>query len=197
MESIAIKLEKCPDEYRDIVSNVPDGTKGEDIVLLGYSYYEKEIKRKFNSSQQRKLNGLVFELLIIDALHSVGIKPIGYQATLAYVPNVKFDIVLYDEKSPFVISCKTSLRERWKQAELEAEALKRVYRRGKSVLVTLSEQEGYNVQEKISSGDVNGLDQCIVVQKGKGRFNKLLSQLTKIKFKKSEPINPIKAKFFP
>ena len=56
------------------------------------------------------------------------------------------------------ISAKTTLRERCKQADLEAVALKYVHRRAKSHLVNISEPENSKLQQKIENGDVMGLD---------------------------------------
>lgn len=57
------------------------------------------------------------------------------------MPNVILDIVLYNRKSLITISAKTSLRERWKQADLEAMATKYVHREARYYVVTLSEKE--------------------------------------------------------
>jgi hypothetical protein len=76
-------------------------------------------------------------------------------AEVQFVPNAKFDLMFYThEIGPILLSAKTSLRERYKQADLEAMALRAVYRRSKTFLVTLNEQEARNVQAKIHSGDI-------------------------------------------
>jgi hypothetical protein len=59
------------------------------------------------------------------------------------------------------LSTKTTLRERYKQADLEAFALKNVHRRAKSYLVNISEDENRNLQQKIVTGDMMGLDVSI------------------------------------
>ena len=56
------------------------------------------------------------------------------------------------------ISAKTTLRERYKQTDLEAVALKYVHRRAKSFLINISEAENRKLQQKIQNGDVMGLD---------------------------------------
>ncbi|MDE7137830.1 MAG: hypothetical protein K2O29_05155 [Ruminococcus sp.] len=44
------------------------------------------------------------------------------------MPNVDFDIILYtQEQYPIALSLKTSVRERYKQADLEGVALKNMY----------------------------------------------------------------------
>lgn len=97
----------------------------------------------YNSSYKTNnaLNGVIFENLAIIALASSGIKNIYYQTELTFVPSAIFDIFLYNENRPIVISVKTSLRERWKQADLEALAIKQVHKNAKCYLLTLSINE--------------------------------------------------------
>lgn len=76
------------------------------------------------------------------------------------------------ERGPICISAKTSLRERYKQADLEAIALKYVHRRALCYLVTLDISEAKKVKEKIKSGDVIGLDKVVVATSDE--FNDLI-----------------------
>lgn len=79
------------------------------------------------------------------------------------MPNAIFDILLYNNRNHIIsLSLKTTLRERWKQADLEAFALKNVHRKSRSYLITLSEKEAQTIQKKIDSGGVLGLDQVIL-----------------------------------
>ena len=55
---------------------------------------------------------------------------------------------------------KVSLRERYKQADLEGMALRQVYRNAESYLITLSD-EAVGVTRKIENGDIAGLSGCI------------------------------------
>ena len=74
------------------------------------------------------LNGKIFELIISTIFIRENILPIYLQANVAFIPNVEYDLVLYNkEQGPISISLKTSLRERKKQADLEAIALKYVH----------------------------------------------------------------------
>jgi hypothetical protein len=84
-------------------------------------------------------------------------------AKVAFVPNVIYDLMFYStERGPICISAKTSLRERYKQADLEAIALKYVHRKALSYLVTLGAREAAGVKAKIKTGDVIGLDDVVV-----------------------------------
>ena len=57
---------------------------------------------------------------------------------------------------------RSSLRERYKQADLEAIALKYVHRKSKCYLLTLETHEIISLKEKIKKGDVIGLDDAIL-----------------------------------
>ncbi len=64
------------------------------------------------------------------------------QAKVAFIPNVNYDFVIYSKEiGPIVLSAKTSIRERYKQADLEAVALKYVHRKSESYLISLDAVE--------------------------------------------------------
>lgn len=110
------------------------------------------------------LNGSVFELIIASLLVKERIVPLYLQANVAFVPNINFDAIIYSsENGPISLSLKTSLRECYKQADLEAIALKYVHRKSKSYLLTIDANEASSVKEKIINGDVLGLDDAILV----------------------------------
>lgn len=110
--------------------------------------------------------------------------PLYMSAKVAFVPNVIYDIMFYStERGPICWSVKTSLRERYKQADLEAIALKYVHRKALSYLITLEINEARSVKAKIKSGDVIGLDDVIVATSEE--FNQLIVELKEFKF--SEP----------
>lgn len=121
---------------------------------------------KYTSADVEKtnaLNGTIFELIVETLLVKEGIVPLHIQAQIAFVPNIEFDVVLYnDENGPVALSLKTSLRERYKQADLEAIALKYVHRKARNYLVTMDEAEAASVKEKIKNGAVLGIDKVIV-----------------------------------
>src|SRR5690242_12965416 len=102
-------------------------------------FYYKKYLEIYGSNNSR--NGTILEEILVIALLREGISPIYTQATMAFVPNVIFDILLYNRKTPICISSKVSLRERWKQADVEAMALKYVHRKAKAYVLTLSENE--------------------------------------------------------
>ena len=177
--------------YSELVTHIPDGLRGSQLVLDGYAEY----RSRYNTSSpgMRATNGAVFECLILEALLAEDVSPAYYQASVEHVPNVVFDIFLYHRKTPVVLSCKTSLRERWKQAHVEGIVLKQVYGGATSVLLTLS-NEGYGVQEKIRALEVHGLDACIVIAPGRSEFDTLLERLRDYAVTTAEPVLPVEGR---
>lgn len=114
-------------------------------------------------NQTNSLNGRIFEAILATAFLKQEISPIFIQAKVVFVPNVNFDFILYSKgQGPVSISAKTSLRERYKQADLEAISLKYVHRKSQSFLITLNEEEAKSVAGKIKKGDLLGIDRVIV-----------------------------------
>lgn len=139
---------------------------------------------KNHSESNNNLNGKVFEYILATLCIREGILPIYMSVKVAFVPNVIYDLMFYTaERGPICWSVKTSLRERYKQADLEAIALKYVHRKALSYLITLEVNEARSVKAKIKSGDVIGLDDVIVATSEE--FNQLIIELKEFEF--SEP----------
>lgn len=136
------------------------------------------------------INGKVFEGLLATILFRESIEPIYVQAKLAFVPNVDFDFVLYSrEFGPVVLSAKTSLRERYKQADLEGMMLRQVHRKSRNFLVTINAVEAQGVNEKIRTGKVLGLDDVIVATDS--TFDQMIDELKSLNFYMPDPIDII------
>lgn len=131
------------------------------------------------SKPSNSLIGNMWECVINTLLYREGLLPFYRQAKVAFVPNVNFDILLYTPSFPINISLKTSLRERYKQADLEAIALKYVHRKAKSYLLTLESEEAQKCKEKVKSGDIIGLDG--IIDCNTDEINDLIGELQKIK----------------
>ena len=139
---------------------------------------------KNHKESNNNLNGKIFEYVLATLFVREGLLPLYLSARVAFVPNVIYDLMFYTaERGPICISAKTSLRERYKQADLEAIALKYVHRKALSYLVTLEENEARSVKAKIKSGDVIGLDNVVVATSQE--FNDLIKELKTYQF--SEP----------
>lgn len=154
-----------------------------------WACYKNE--RKSNPS----VNGRIFEYLIVETLSQAGIVPIYFQAKFIHVPNCEFDIVLYHNRRPVVLSAKVSLRERYKQADLEGIALRQVYRQASQHLITLSESEAKANEPKIENGDITGLDTIVVATNSE--YDDLIESLKGLELQYAEPIMPIIGKAFP
>ena len=141
------------------------------------------------------MNGRIFEYMICETLAWKDLVPFYYQAKFSLIPNCEFDIVLYHERHPIILSVKTSLRERYKQADLEGLALKQVYRSAKQYLITLSETEAQNTQKKIESGDISGIEKVIIATNPE--YDDLLDTLKKqYNFQEVKTIKPMDGKLY-
>lgn len=116
-----------------------------------------------HGTQDNNLNGKFFECILATLCAREQLLPAYLSAKVAFVPNVIYDLMFYTAaRGPICLSIKTSLRERYKQADLEAIALKYVHRKALAYLITLNPNEAKSVKAKIASGDVIGLDDVIV-----------------------------------
>ena len=133
---------------------------------MGPSEYVRYCWNNYENSgveRNNSLNGTIFELILATLFVKEGILPLHLQAQVAFVPNVNFDAVLYThETGPIGLSLKTSLRERYKQADLEAVALKYVHRKAENYLLTMDREEAESVSRKIATGAVLGLDKAVL-----------------------------------
>ena len=149
-------------------------------------YWDKyqNSKRKNNS-----IGGGFFEFIIYTLLYREGILPFYTQAKVAFVPNIEFDTILYSKERPICLSLKTSLRERYKQADLEAIALKYVHRKAQSYLLTLDSKEAKATKEKIPTGNLIGLDD--VIDCNTSQIDELIIFLKKQNFCESTKIDVV------
>ena len=151
---------------------------------VDYSTPQEYITKYWDSYQKRadknnSLNGNIWECIITTLLYRENILPFYTQAKVAFVPNIQFDVLLYTPSRPISLSLKTSLRERYKQADLEAIALRYVHRRAMSYLLTLDPSEAALCKSKINSGDIIGIDK--IIDCNTTDINKLIDDLKAIK----------------
>jgi len=155
-------------------------------IAFAWKKYQKTGARTNN------LNGAIFERILSCCLKSNGIGVVYEQARLLHIPGVSFDFVAFEEGlRPVVISAKTSLRERWKQAELEGRLLKQVYHRASCYLVTLNKKERENISRKITEQQAIGIDG--VVAADRAEFTDLIRKLGQLKYESAidyRTVNP-------
>lgn len=154
----------APNKSSKLFESLFGATSFLEVDYQSPSDYVKQYWAKYTEVRESSsLNGKMFELIIATLFIREGLLPLYLQAKVAFVPNIEFDSLLYsNECGPVAFSLKTSLRERYKQADLEAIALKYVHRKAKSYLLTLEEHECTVVNEKIRNGEVIGLNQAIL-----------------------------------
>lgn len=157
-----------------------------DYVSIYWNKYLSTPNRNSN------LNGKVFEYILATLCIREKILPLYMSAKVAFVPNVIYDLMFYTtERGPICWSVKTSLRERYKQADLESIALKYVHRKALSYLITLEENEAKSVKTKIKTGDVIGLDDVIVATSNE--FDTLVKELKEFQFEEPPTVKVIES----
>ena len=161
-------------------------SKPSEYVKMFWDKYENQSERNAN------LNGKVFEYILASLCIRENILPLYMSAKVAFVPNVIYDLMFYTtEHGPICWSVKTSLRERYKQADLESIALKYVHRKALSYLITLNENEAASVKRKIKTGDVIGLDNVIVATNPE--FDELVEELKQLDFEEPPTVKVIES----
>lgn len=148
------------------------------------SEYVKECWNRYNEnaskttySRNNSLNGKIFEVIIATELYRKGVIPFYFQAKAFLIPDVDYDIIMIDKDNniPITISIKTSCRERYKQADLEAYAFKSVHRTSLNYLISLNKNECKNIQTKIDHHALLGLKEAIYAKSD--RFDILVEEL--------------------
>ena len=185
----ALVTGKSGEIFRGLTSGIPSDLSPSQFAASAWAAWGEQSARQVEGSKQ-VVGGKIFELIVAAMLEKSGILPFYYQAELELVPDVQFDLFCYHPYTPAVVSVKSSLRERYKQAALEATALKQVYPRGVCYLVTAAENEARNLNVKIKEARVRGLDECIVVHTPD--FDRMLDKMSKTRFCEAVPIAPIK-----
>lgn len=166
--------------------------EGQTFMTISYKTPREYINKYWTALEKVNkptLHGNVFEYIIYTLLYREGIRPFYTQAKVAFVPNVNFDALLYCKSAPVSLSLKTSLRERYKQADLEAIALKYVHRRSKCYLLTMDTKEANAQKGKILSGDIIGLDK--IIDCNTDDIDKLIANLKQTDFEMSEEIEVV------
>ena len=165
-----------------------------DVSYQKPSEYITKYWNKYQAQDEKSnsLNGKIFEYILATLCIREGLLPLYLEAKVAFVPNVEYDLMFYtQERGPICWSAKTTLRERYKQADLESIALKYVHRKALSYLVTLSVDEARSVQQKIKTGDVIGLDAVVVATSSD--FDDLVDNLKQYEFEEPPTVQVIQS----
>lgn len=181
-------------QSKGVVENKFMSLLGGDFRNVVYSSPHEYVQKYWDAYQSSggtsaSVNGKVFELIIETLLYREKILPYYIQAKAAFVPNVDFDVLLYAEAEPVCLSIKTSLRERYKQADLEAVALKYVHRKAQCFLLTLEKNEASSVAAKIENSEVLGLNGMIYCLSEE--FDHLIEDLKNKTFTESKTVEVV------
>ena len=85
-------------------------------------------------------NGRIFEGLFLAVLGREGIRHLILDAEYECLPYSSIDVAIYSSTGgPFLISLKSSLRERWKQSDLEFSRIKSINKNAVCAIATLAD----------------------------------------------------------
>ena len=167
-------------------------TPSDYVNMYWDAYLNIRVDKIDNEQTRRGVNGKIYEYIIATLLIREEVFPIFINAKVAFVPNINYDILLYSEENgPICLSAKTSFRERYKQADLEAMALKNVHRISRSFLLTLDDHDASTLSKKILKGDTFGLNDVIVATSDK--FNDFIRELKEYNFSLSPSVSVIES----
>lgn len=120
--------------------------------------------------------GSVLELIVSATIARANIGPFVRNAESDLVPTHRMDIWFETASgTPIVISCNAKLKERWRNENLAAYALKLRVPQAKWFVVTADEHEASTCNGRISAGVVKYLDGCFTFRSGE--FRSLLRTL--------------------
>ena len=165
----------------------------EDINPVASEFIQDVMREVDIMRAGNNIRGSVFEYIVGLSLLRAGIKPFYRQAQITYVNNAIFDFALWKNgEVPISLSVKTSLRERYKQAELEAAALKNVHKKSENYLITLDKQQVSRIANNANSIDHHSfIDKYLLADTA--QFDELIKYLKSIDFKEPAMISPMKS----
>ena len=123
-----------------------------------------------SANLNNQVPGDAFEIIFAFILDYENIEIFSMDEEVKGVDFVKPDFVT--KKHHHFVSCKTSLRERWKQADWESIKFKKVYPQSKCFLLTNHYKENLSLKNKINKLNIDG-----VYFSGSDDINLLINQL--------------------
>jgi hypothetical protein len=165
---VLVRLGIEKDERKTVAQLYHAAVQLEDLQKgVGHFVRETDRRLRTQAAQDGKspqsianLAGTAMEYSLLVALLERGQGPVYWQAEFRELPNNFYDVVLFTkEHGPVVLSPKTSLRERYKQADLEALALRNLFPQSRFFLISLDRDKKHiaNVKRKIAAGAIKGL----------------------------------------
>ncbi|AGL90559.1 Conserved Hypothetical Protein associated with tmk [Strawberry lethal yellows phytoplasma (CPA) str. NZSb11] len=149
-----------------------------------------------NSQSQKSIRGKINEYLILLYLNHKGIKYLYPQSYLFFIPDIKFDLVLFTKtKRIIAFNFKTCLRDRYKQSIVEGQQIKKLDTRFGFYLLTNDESETQRLNNKIKNGKVQSINK--VINLFSNSANLFLQNLLTNQFIPFSPIDLIKKMVHP
>ncbi|MEC4559028.1 MAG: hypothetical protein U9532_02580 ['Conium maculatum' witches'-broom phytoplasma] len=119
-------------------------------------------QNNINSQSQKVIRGKINEYLILLYFKNKGITYLYPQSYLFFIPDIKFDLVLFTKKKKIIaFSFKTCLLDRYKQTIIEGQQFKKLDTRFEFYLLTNDAIEAKRLNNKIIQGKVQGINQVI------------------------------------
>lgn len=185
------------------ITNITTGKTGQDYIVILEEVSPRELphqvvrdfweKYKTTSHPNNSVNGRMLEFIVCECLAHFGVGPIYFQAKFYNLENDVYDLASWTEEGyPIIISCKTSLRERWKQADLEGRLLKLKYPNAQSYLITLEKREATRRKRDIENGTVTGIDALYLADEPE--FDSFVERMQRAGLQTVEPITPLEGK---
>ena len=122
-----------------------------------YEKYKSQFKQINNRDINNTYNGQAFSIIITYLITREGIEIFAMDEDIG-VPFVKPDIVIKkQDKQMIFLSLKTSLRERWKQADWEAIKFKKKYKGAFCYLLSNNFSEIKNIKKNLHWLDLDNI----------------------------------------
>lgn len=122
--------------------------------------YSRFIEAVWTDAKQRKqASGALFELLVSACLNDAGVRTFYRHGRLLGSPMVEFDLLIWSafDSSPWCIQLTSSLRERYKLADLQAFRVKSSYPNAIVTLLTMDQEDA----SRRTNTDYESLDELI------------------------------------
>ena len=121
-----------------------------------YQDYKKDYKLKNNKEINNTYNGQSFSIIIINLINRENIQIEAMDEIILDLPFVKPDVIIKSKKGNNIfLSLKTSLRERWKQADWESIKYKKKFKNANCFLLSNNYKEVSFLKTKIDNLDID------------------------------------------
>ena len=121
-----------------------------------YSKYQNKHYIKKGKKINNNINGQAFEIIFALILDHENILIDSMDSEILSIPLVRPDFIV-KKNINFFISLKTSIRERWKQADWESMKYKKKFADAKCYLLVNNQKDCESLKNKISSLDIDGV----------------------------------------